>query len=129
MFDHFNATKEDERRKKVWLQEKFDTHVGGITATLNTQHNTTMQALMNNNSTLQWFQESRQKAHDAAQAREEKWRLSSASFQDSGRRDREKAEREIRADLEEQKTVLERQQKMLVQLMESQGLDLDLGNG
>ena len=129
MFDHFNATKEDERRKKVWLQEQFDTHVGGVASNLNSQHYQIMQAITNNNNTLQWYEESRNKAHESAQSREEKWRLSSASFQDSGRQDREKAEKDIRAELAEQKANLEKQHKMLVQLMESQGLDLDQGDG
>jgi len=125
MYDHLTTNKEDERRKKVWFQQQFDTHVGGITSTLHAQHTQNQQYLTNISNGIQWLEGCRKNEHDAAQTREEKWRMSSATFHDNARKDREATEKELLSEIKAQKKQLEKQHGMLVQLMESQGLDLE----
>lgn len=128
MYDHLTTNKEDERRKKVWFQQQFDTHVGGMTSTLHAHQTQNQQYLTNISNGIQWLESCRKNEHDAAQTREEKWRMSSASFHDNARKDREAAEKELLLQIKAQKKQLEKQHGMLVQLMESQGLDLEETN-
>merc|ERR1712029_1302553 len=57
------------------------------------------------------------------QAREEKWRTSSATFHDHARRDRDAAEKRL-------ETELGRQRALLIKIAEANGIDLDdeIGN-
>ncbi|RMY88843.1 hypothetical protein D0861_04591 [Hortaea werneckii] len=52
------------------------------------------------------------------QAREEKWRTSSATFHDHARRDRDAAEKRL-------ETELGRQRALLIKIAEANGIDLD----
>jgi len=128
MYDHLTTSKEDERRKKAWFQQQFETHAGVITSTLHAQHTQNTQYLTNISNGVQWLEGCRKIEHDSAQAREEKWRISSATFHDNARKDRETAEKELLSEVKAQQKQLDKQHAMIVQLMESQGLDLEEGN-
>jgi len=125
MYDHLTRATEEERRQKGLVQSQINTHVGGIMATVNAQHNQTTASLAHIAGFLPWLEDCRKTAHDVSHAREEKWRMSSATFHDQARKDRESAEKEILELLKAQKSALDRQNKILVQLCESQGIDVD----
>lgn len=138
MFDHFTKLYDEERRKKAWMEKKIDGIQNTLGASLNYQNAQTMQELSGISKMLPWLENCRKTAADFTQAREEKWRTSSANFHDQNRRDREAAEKKIMEAIEKQQQnleakvleALEKQQqdlakhkRMLTQLMESQGLD------
>lgn len=73
---------------------------------------------MTSSPKLRWLEHCRKSNADKVQAREEKWRSSSATFHDQARRDREKAEQRLEARLMSQR-------QLLVQVAEANGIDVD----
>ena len=55
---------------------------------------------------IPWLEHCRKSSADKVQAREEKWRSSSATFHDQARREREAAEKRLEKKLEEQRELL-----------------------
>ncbi|KAK3113412.1 hypothetical protein LTR53_009314 [Teratosphaeriaceae sp. CCFEE 6253] len=78
----------------------------------------TLAELANLAKLVPWVEACRKTGADKAQAREEKWRTSSATFHDQSRRDREVAEAGVREELRRQGLLLER-------IARAQGVELD----
>ena len=124
MFDHLTRLQAEDERQN----EKLDSIQATIPA-LRNQITTEMTNMTQ--SVIPWLERCRKTSADASQAREEKWRTSSATFHDQARREREEAEKEILGEMKLQKSILDQQMKMINMLLESQGLlghDTDEGD-
>ncbi|KAK4960248.1 hypothetical protein LTR10_003142 [Elasticomyces elasticus] len=75
---------------------------------MNAASASTMAELNNISKLIPWLEACRKSAADKAQAREEKWRTSSATFHDQSRRERETAEERMEAELAKQRVLLEK---------------------
>lgn len=85
---------------------------------INTSSASTMAELGNIAKLAPWLESCRKANADKVQAREEKWRSSSATFHDQSRRDRESAERRLEVELTKQRA-------LLVKIAEVNGVDVD----
>lgn len=122
MYDQFRALFDQEQGKKAWTEHKLDTIQNTIGSSLNFQQSHTSQELNNISKLLPWLESCRKAAADASQAREEKWRISSATFHDQARRERETAEKKIMEEVKTQKRELKKQQRMIARLLDAQGI-------
>ncbi|KAK3671439.1 hypothetical protein LTR78_008717 [Recurvomyces mirabilis] len=77
-----------------------------------------MAELANISKLVPWLEHCRKSAADKTQAREEKWRTSSATFHDHARKDRETAEKKLEDELQKQRA-------LLVKIAEASGVDVD----
>ena len=77
-----------------------------------------MAELANISKLIPWLEHCRKTSADKVQAREEKWRSSSATFHDQSRRDREAADKKLEVELL-------RQRALLVKIAEANGVDID----
>lgn len=89
---------------------------------MNAQSQSTLTELANITKLVPWLEHCRKTNADKTQAREEKWRSSSATFHDQNRKDREAAEKKLSDQLDAQKKLLEKQERMLTHLLEERGL-------
>lgn len=118
MYDHLTKMTDEQRRKQSWTEKKIDGVQGSLAALLNLQHTQIMNELASMGRAPQWLEACRKGDYDKSESREEKWRLSSANFHDTTRK-------ELVAELKEQREEMQEQHKMLTQLLEVQGLDED----
>lgn len=79
-----------------------------------------MSELANILKLVEWLEHCRKTSADRVQAREGKWRSSSATFHDQARRDREAAEKKLELELQKQRA-------LLVKIAEANGVDVDEG--
>jgi hypothetical protein len=96
--------------------------LGGIQDVLEQSTNTacanTMTELTNISKLIPWLEHCRKLSADKVQAREEKWRTSSATFHDQTRREREAAEKRVQKQLEEQR-------ELLLKIARASGVDVN----
>ena len=93
---------------KQALEKKMDSVQDVLGQSINSANASAMTELANVNKLIPWLEHCRKTSADKVQAREEKWRSSSATFHDQARRDREAADRRIEKKLEEQRELLVR---------------------
>ncbi|KAK4497169.1 hypothetical protein PRZ48_011619 [Zasmidium cellare] len=118
LFDHLNGASKIATERNREMDKKLETLQDILGQSINSASSTTMSELSNITKLLPWLEHCRKTNADKVQAREEKWRSSSATFHDQSRRDRETAEKRL-----EEK--LEAQQRLLIKIAESNGIDVD----
>lgn len=118
LFDTLNSASKANAGAQLAIETKLDAVQDVIGQSINAASATTMSELANISKLLPWLEHCRKTNADKVQAREEKWRSSSATFHDQNRRDREAAEKQI-------KEQLEFQRHLLVKLAEANGIDVD----
>ncbi|KAF1352091.1 hypothetical protein BDV97DRAFT_397140 [Delphinella strobiligena] len=119
LFDLLTKMSNEEQRQSSIINEKLDS----LQSTIPIAHNQ-LQAGMREISQdmLPWLEKCRKTAGDASQAREEKWRISSANFHDQTRREREAAEKAMLREIRAQSSALNKQMKMVKKLLDAQNL-------
>lgn len=118
LFDNLNGGNKIANDRNADLEKKLEGIQDILGQSINSANSTTMSELSNIAKLLPWLEHCRKTHADKVQAREEKWRSSSATFHDQSRRDREAAEKR----LEER---MEAHQKLLIKIAESNGIDVD----
>lgn len=118
LFDTLNSASKANTGTQLAIDKKLDTVQDVIGQSLNAASASTMTELANITKLLPWLEHCRKTNADKVQAREEKWRSSSATFHDQNRRDREAAEKQIKEQLESQR-------QLLIKLAEANGIDVD----
>lgn len=118
LFDNLNGANKIANDRTRDMDKKLETLQDILGQSINSANATTMSELSNITKLLPWLEHCRKTNADKVQAREEKWRSSSATFHDQSRRDREEAEKRL-----EEK--LDAQQKLLIKIAESNGIDVD----
>lgn len=118
LFDKLNGNNDTPNGPNPELDKKLDSLQDILGASINSASATTMSELSNITKLLPWLEHCRKTHADKVQAREEKWRSSSATFHDQSRKEREAAEKRL-------DDRLEAQQRLLVKIAEANGIDLD----
>lgn len=118
LFDKLNGANKIANDRDWDMDKKLETLQDILGQSINSANATTMSELSNITKLLPWLEHCRKTNADKVQAREEKWRSSSATFHDQSRRDRETAEKRLEEELDAQ-------QKLLVKIAESNGIDVD----
>lgn len=118
LFDTLNSASKANAGTQLAIDSKLDAVQDVLGQSINAASATAMSELGNISKLVPWLEHCRKTNADKVQAREEKWRSSSATFHDQNRRDREAAERQI-------KEQLEAQRYLLVKLAEANGIDVD----
>lgn len=119
LFDLLTKMTNEEQQQSSIINGKLDS----LQSTIPIAHNQ-LQAGMREISQdmLPWLEQCRKTAGDASQAREEKWRISSANFHDQTRREREAAEKAMLREIRAQSSALNKQMKMVKKLLDAQNL-------
>lgn len=99
------------------LEKKLGSVQDVLGQSMNTASASTLAELTNINRLIPWLENCRKSSADKVQAREEKWRTSSATFHDQARREREAAEKRIEKKLEEQR-------ELLMKVARASGIDI-----
>ncbi|KAF7191591.1 hypothetical protein HII31_07093 [Pseudocercospora fuligena] len=118
LFDTLNTVNKGEKDLETAIEKKLDTVQDVLGQSINSATASTMSELSNITKLLPWLEHCRKTNADKVQAREEKWRSSSASFHDQARREREEAEKRF-----EEK--LEAQRRLLIKVAEANGVDIE----
>lgn len=118
LFDSINGIGKVQKSNQDHSDKKLDTLQDIIGVSINSACATNMNELNSISKLIPWLEHCRKTNADKVQAREEKWRSSSAIFHDQSRKEREAAE----ARLEKK---LEAQRQILVKLAEVNGIDVD----
>ncbi|EME77925.1 uncharacterized protein MYCFIDRAFT_179388 [Pseudocercospora fijiensis CIRAD86] len=118
LFDTLNTVNKGEKDIQNAIEKKLETVQDVLGQSINSATASTMSELSNITKLLPWLEHCRKTNADKVQAREEKWRSSSASFHDQARREREEAEKRF-----EEK--LEAQRRLLIKVAEANGIDID----
>lgn len=118
LFDSINGIGKVQKSNQDHLDKKLDTLQDILGLSINSACATNMTELNNISKLIPWLEHCRKTNADKVQAREEKWRSSSATFHDQSRKEREAAE----ARLEKK---LEAQRQILIKLAEVNGIDVD----
>ncbi|KAK4612133.1 hypothetical protein CLAFUW4_12968 [Fulvia fulva] len=118
LFDTLNTTNKLTTESKTSVEKRLDSVQDTLGQSINAASATTMGELANITKLLPWLEHCRKTNADKVQAREEKWRSSSATFHDQTRREREAAERRL-------EDKLEAQQRLLIKVAEANGIDVD----
>lgn len=118
LFDTLNTTNKLATESKTSVDKRLNAVQDVLGQSINAASATTMTELANITKLISWLEHCRKASVDKVQAREEKWRSSSATFHDQTRREREAAERRL-----EEK--LEAQQRLLIKVAEANGVDVD----
>lgn len=118
LFDTLNTAQQRSTDNETQLLNRVGTAQDVLGQSLNTATVTTMTELANISKLIPWLEHCRQVGADKTQAREEKWRTSSANFHDQSRRDRESAEKRIEEELQRQKA-------LLIRIAEANGIDVE----
>lgn len=119
MYDQLTRIYQEDQRQAYQFNAKLDTFQTTL-ATANDPVLTEMRHVSHN--LIPWLEQCRKAASDTSQAREEKWRTSSATFHDQNRRERDAAEKNILGEIQSQKSMLGKQMRMIQRLLKSQGL-------
>lgn len=118
LFDTLNSASKANTATQLAIDKKLDSVQDVLGQSINAASASTMSELANITKLLPWLEHCRKTNADKVQAREEKWRSSSATFHDQNRRDRETAEKQIKEQLESQR-------QLLIKLAEANGIDVD----
>ncbi len=118
LYDNITTMSAMTANNRTGLEQKLDVVQDVLGQSINSASATTMAELANISKLLPWLENCRKTSSDQVQAREEKWRTSSATFHDQSRRDREAAEKRIERKLEEQKD-------LLLRVIRAKGLQAD----
>ncbi|KAH9844558.1 hypothetical protein Tdes44962_MAKER07316 [Teratosphaeria destructans] len=118
LFDTLNKIDKAAKDNFNGLQTRISMSQDVLGQSMNAASASTMAELQNISKLIPWVEHCRKTAADKTQAREEKWRTSSATFHDQSRRDREAAEKKIDDELR-------RQSALLVKIAEANGVDVD----
>lgn len=105
LFDMLNKT-HSATTVRGSLEKKLDTVQDVLGQSMNASSASTITELGSITKLIHWLEYCRKASADKVQAREEKWRSSSATFHDSARREREAAEKRIETRLDEQNALL-----------------------
>lgn len=122
MYDSVTKASTAAVENQTAMTQKVESSQDILGRSINAQSQTTLTELANLTKLVPWLEHCRKTASDKTQAREEKWRSSSATFHDQNRKDREMAEHKLSEQLEVQQQLLEKQSKMLTHLLEERGL-------
>ena len=106
LYDQLSTHQPFMQSRVASLEKKLDGVQDVLGQSMNTASANTMSELTNIGKLIPWLEHCRKTSADKVQAREEKWRTSSATFHDQTRRERESAEKRIEKKLEEQKDLL-----------------------
>jgi hypothetical protein len=118
LFDMLNKAEKATKDNHVAVQNRIASAQDVLGQSLNAASASTMAELANIAKLVPWLEHCRKTAADKVQAREEKWRTSSATFHDQSRRDRENAEKKLEEELQ-------RQRALLIKIAEANGVDVD----
>jgi hypothetical protein len=116
LFDNITNITSIAAKHRAGLEQKLDAVQDVLGHSMNSASASTMTELGNISKLIPWLEECRKVNADKSQAREEKWRTSSANFHDQNSKDRETAEKRIEKKLEEQK-------ELLLKLAKATGVD------
>ena len=118
LYDQLSTYQPFMQSKIGHLEKKMDGLQDVLGQTMNSATANTMAELSSVSNLIPWLEHCRKTSADKVQAREEKWRTSSATFHDQTRREREAAERRIEKRLEEQR-------ELLVKVARASGIDAE----
>jgi len=118
LFDTLNSASKANTATQLAIDKKLDSVQDVIGQSLNAASASAMSELVNITKLLPWLERCRKTNADKVEARDERWRSSSATFHDQNRRDRETAEKQIKEQLESQR-------QLLIKLAEANGIDID----
>ena len=118
IYDQLSTSQPFMQSKVTTLEKRMDGVQDVLGQSMNTASANTMAELTNISKLIPWLEHCRKTSADKVQAREEKWRTSSATFHDQTRREREAAEKRIEKKLEEQR-------ELLVKVAQASGIDLE----
>lgn len=107
---------------QLQLERKMDVVQDVLGQSLNSASAAAMAELDNISKLVPWLEHCRKASADKIQAREEKWRTSSANFHDEARRDREKAESRLQG-------VVAEHGALLAKIARAVGVRVDEGGG
>lgn len=118
LYDQLSTSQPFVQSKVTALEKKLDGVQDVLGHSMNTASANTMSELTSISKLIPWLEHCRKTSADKVQAREEKWRTSSATFHDQTRREREAAEKRIEKRLEEQR-------ELLLKIAQASGVDVD----
>jgi hypothetical protein len=118
LYDQLSTSQPFIQSKVTALEKKMDGVQDVLGQSMNTASANTMSELTNIGKLIPWLEHCRKTSADKVQAREEKWRTSSATFHDQTRREREAAEKRIEKKLGEQR-------ELIIKVAQASGIDLD----
>lgn len=106
LYDQLSAYQPFVQSKLAGLEKRMDGVQDVLGQSMNTASANTMTELTNISKLIPWLEHCRKTSADKIQAREEKWRTSSATFHDQSRREREAAEKGLVKKLDENNQLL-----------------------
>ena len=118
LYDQLSTSQPFIQSKVTGLEKKLEGVEAVLGHSMNTASANTMSELSSISKLIPWLEHCRKTSADKVQAREEKWRTSSATFHDQTRREREAAEKRIEKKLEDQR-------EMLIKIAQASGIDLE----
>ncbi|KAI7088467.1 hypothetical protein KC356_g3268 [Hortaea werneckii] len=118
LYDTLNQAAKIAERNSMSMQGRLTGVQDVIGQSLNAASASMMAELTNLSKLTSHHEHCRKVESGKIQAREEKWRTSSATFHDHARRDRDAAEKRL-------ETELGRQRALLIKIAEANGIDLD----
>lgn len=118
LYDQLSTYQPFVQTKVAGLETKLEGIQDVLGQSMNTASANTMTELTNISKLIPWLEHCRKTSADKVQAREEKWRTSSATFHDQSRREREAAEKSIEKRLEEQN-------QLILKIARASGVDVE----
>ncbi|KAI7238360.1 hypothetical protein KC330_g2657 [Hortaea werneckii] len=118
LYDTLNQAAKVAERNSMSMQGRLTGVQDVLGQSLNAASASVMAELTNISKLVSHHEHCRKMETGKIQAREEKWRTSSATFHDHARRDRDAAEKRL-------ETELGRQRALLIKIAEANGIDLD----
>lgn len=118
LYDTLNQAAKVAERNSMSMQGRLTGVQDVLGQSLNAASASVMAELTNLSKLVSHHEQCRKVESGKIQAREEKWRTSSATFHDHARRDRDAAEKRL-------ETELGRQRALLIKIAEANGIDLD----
>ncbi|KAI6906896.1 hypothetical protein D0869_04109 [Hortaea werneckii] len=118
LYDTLNQAAKVAERNSMSMQGRLTGVQDVLGQSLNAASASVMAELTNLSKLVSHHEQCRKVESGKIQAREEKWRTSSATFHDHARRDRDAAEKRL-------ETELGRQRTLLIKIAEANGIDLD----
>ena len=118
LYDQLSTYQPFVQSKVAGLEKKLDGIQDVLGQSMNTASANTMNELTSISKLIPWLEHCRKTSADKVQAREEKWRTSSATFHDQTRRERETAEKGIEKQLQAQR-------ELLLKIARANGVDVN----
>lgn len=106
LYDTLTKTSNATHGMRGPIERKLDSVQDILGQSINASSASTITELGSITKLVHWLEHCRKTSADKVQAREEKWRSSSATFHDQTRREREAAEKRIERKLDEQNELL-----------------------